>query len=156
MKPRLIARWLATLTGAAALLIAGAVLAADVHVMISAGFFQAYSELAPVFAVPTPYAPKGRHQLPKKSVHDFLFFVLESCVLLLAEESRQHQPHFMNHREHHFAANRFGQLTVARRSAQDSAAVVISDIGGDEAIDQAAATQRQEHVVRQRASIDRE
>src|ERR1700694_999428 len=49
MKPRLIARWLATLTGAAALLIAGAVLAADVHVMISAGFFQAYSELAPVF-----------------------------------------------------------------------------------------------------------
>jgi molybdate transport system substrate-binding protein len=49
MKPRLISRWLATLTGAAALLIAGAVLAADVHVMISAGFFQAYSELAPAF-----------------------------------------------------------------------------------------------------------
>jgi molybdate transport system substrate-binding protein len=49
MKPRLIARWLATLTGAAALLIAGAVFAADVHVMISAGFFQAYSELAPTF-----------------------------------------------------------------------------------------------------------
>jgi molybdate transport system substrate-binding protein len=49
MKPRLIARWLATLTGAAALLITGAALAADVHVMISAGFFQAYSELAPAF-----------------------------------------------------------------------------------------------------------
>jgi len=49
MKPRLIARWLATVTGVAALLIAGAALAADVHVMISAGFFQAYSELAPAF-----------------------------------------------------------------------------------------------------------
>ena len=49
MKPRLIARWLATLTGAAALLITGAALAADVHVMISAGFFQAYSVLAPDF-----------------------------------------------------------------------------------------------------------
>jgi molybdate transport system substrate-binding protein len=49
MKPRLIARWLATLTAAAALLIAGAALAADVHVMISAGFFQAYSVLAPAF-----------------------------------------------------------------------------------------------------------
>ena len=49
MKPRLSARWLATLTGAAALLIAGAALAADVHVMISAGFFQAYSALAPTF-----------------------------------------------------------------------------------------------------------
>ena len=49
MKPRLVARWLATLTGAAALLIAGAALAADVHVMISAGFFQAYSVLAPAF-----------------------------------------------------------------------------------------------------------
>jgi molybdate transport system substrate-binding protein len=49
MKPRLIARWFATLTGVAALLIVGAALAADVHVMISAGFFQAYSELAPAF-----------------------------------------------------------------------------------------------------------
>ncbi|MDQ6924038.1 MAG: substrate-binding domain-containing protein [Pseudomonadota bacterium] len=49
MKPKLAVRWLATLTGAAALLIAGAVLAADVHVMISAGFYQAYSELAPAF-----------------------------------------------------------------------------------------------------------
>ena len=49
MKPRLIARWLATLTAVAALLITGAALAADVHVMISAGFFQAYSVLAPAF-----------------------------------------------------------------------------------------------------------
>jgi molybdate transport system substrate-binding protein len=49
MKPRLIARWVTTLTAAAALLITGAALAADVHVMISAGFFQAYSELAPAF-----------------------------------------------------------------------------------------------------------
>src|SRR5437762_2881346 len=49
MKPRLIARWLATLMGAAALLITSVALAADVHVMISAGFFQAYSALAPGF-----------------------------------------------------------------------------------------------------------
>src|SRR5712692_7700320 len=49
MKPRLIARWLTTLTVAAALLITGAALAADVNVMISAGFFQAYSALAPAF-----------------------------------------------------------------------------------------------------------
>src|SRR6266702_4846644 len=49
MKSGLIVRWLATLTSAAALLIAGAALAADVHVMISAGFFEAYSALAPDF-----------------------------------------------------------------------------------------------------------
>jgi len=49
MKPRLIARRLATLTAVTALLITGAALAADVHVMISAGFFQAYSVLAPAF-----------------------------------------------------------------------------------------------------------
>jgi molybdate transport system substrate-binding protein len=49
MKPRPITRWLATLTLAASLLITGAALAADVHVMISAGFFQAYSALAPAF-----------------------------------------------------------------------------------------------------------
>jgi molybdate transport system substrate-binding protein len=49
MKPRLIACWLATLISASALLIASAALAADVHVMISAGFFQAYSALAPAF-----------------------------------------------------------------------------------------------------------
>jgi molybdate transport system substrate-binding protein len=49
MKPGLIVRWLATLAGAAGLLINGAALAADVHVMISAGFFEAYSALAPDF-----------------------------------------------------------------------------------------------------------
>jgi len=47
MKPRLIARWLATLTVAATLLITGAAIAADLHVIILAGFFQAYSMLAP-------------------------------------------------------------------------------------------------------------
>jgi molybdate transport system substrate-binding protein len=49
MKPRSLARWLSNLMGAAALSITGAAAAADVHVMISAGFYQAYSELAPVF-----------------------------------------------------------------------------------------------------------
>jgi molybdate transport system substrate-binding protein len=49
MKPRLLASWLSTLTGLAALLIAAAAVAADVHVMISAGFFEAYSELVPAF-----------------------------------------------------------------------------------------------------------
>src|SRR5438128_1258152 len=41
-------RWLSRL-GAAALLAAGAASAADVHVMISAGFYGVYSELAPAF-----------------------------------------------------------------------------------------------------------
>ncbi|MGZ5079275.1 MAG: substrate-binding domain-containing protein [Usitatibacter sp.] len=49
MQPRSLARWLSKLTGAAALLIAGAASAADVHVMISAGFYGVYSELAPTF-----------------------------------------------------------------------------------------------------------
>ncbi|MGZ5570998.1 MAG: substrate-binding domain-containing protein [Usitatibacter sp.] len=49
MQPRSLARWLSRLTGAAALLIAGAASAADVHVMISAGFYGVYSELAPTF-----------------------------------------------------------------------------------------------------------
>src|SRR6266436_5363887 len=49
MKPRLIARGLTALTGLTGLLITSAALAADVHVMISAGFFQAYSALAPGF-----------------------------------------------------------------------------------------------------------
>jgi molybdate transport system substrate-binding protein len=40
---------LSRLAGAAVLLIAGTAAAADVHVMISAGFFGAYSELAPAF-----------------------------------------------------------------------------------------------------------
>jgi len=49
MKPRLIARALAALMGLTALLVTSAALAADVNVMISAGFFQAYSALAPGF-----------------------------------------------------------------------------------------------------------
>ena len=48
MKPRSFARSLARL-GMAALLIAGAASAADVHVMISAGFYRVYSELGPAF-----------------------------------------------------------------------------------------------------------
>jgi molybdate transport system substrate-binding protein len=47
MKPRLLAqRWFFTL---AALMLAGAASAADVRVMISAGFYGAYSELGPAF-----------------------------------------------------------------------------------------------------------
>ncbi len=49
MKPKSPARWLSRLAGVAALLIAGAASAADVHVMISAGFYGVYSELAPAF-----------------------------------------------------------------------------------------------------------
>src|ERR1700687_2683684 len=48
MKPWSLARWLARL-GVAALLMAGAASAADVYVMISAGFYGVYSELAPAF-----------------------------------------------------------------------------------------------------------
>src|SRR6202163_2281419 len=48
MKPRSLVRWLSTI-GMAALLIAGAASAADVHVMISAGFYGVYSELGPAF-----------------------------------------------------------------------------------------------------------
>src|SRR5258706_4190172 len=48
MKPRSLARWLSKL-GMAALIIAGAASAADVHVMISAGFYGVYSELGPAF-----------------------------------------------------------------------------------------------------------
>src|ERR1700694_1466647 len=48
MKPSSLARWLSTL-GVAALLFAGAAAAADVHVMISAGFYGVYSELGPSF-----------------------------------------------------------------------------------------------------------
>ena len=48
MKPRSLARWLSTL-GVAALLMVGAASAADVHVMISAGFYGVYSELGPAF-----------------------------------------------------------------------------------------------------------
>ena len=48
MKPRSLVRWLSTF-GAAALLIGQAASAADVHVMISAGFYGVYSELGPAF-----------------------------------------------------------------------------------------------------------
>ena len=48
MKPRLLARCLSRLA-LAALAMAGAASAADVHVMISAGFYGAYSELGPAF-----------------------------------------------------------------------------------------------------------
>jgi molybdate transport system substrate-binding protein len=48
MKPWSFARWLSRL-GVATLLMAGAAAAADVHVMISAGFYGVYSELGPAF-----------------------------------------------------------------------------------------------------------
>lgn len=49
MKTGSLVRWLPALAGIPALLFAGAVLAADVHVMISAGFYEAYSALRPTF-----------------------------------------------------------------------------------------------------------
>src|SRR3989441_12484532 len=48
MKPRPLAEWLSRL-GVAALFIPGAASAADIHVMISAGFYRVYSELGPAF-----------------------------------------------------------------------------------------------------------
>jgi molybdate transport system substrate-binding protein len=48
MKPRSLARWSSKL-GVAALFIAGVAPAADVHVMISAGYYRVYSELGPAF-----------------------------------------------------------------------------------------------------------
>ena len=48
MKRSLLARWLSTL-GVATLLTVGAASAADVHVMISAGFYGVYSEVGPAF-----------------------------------------------------------------------------------------------------------
>jgi molybdate transport system substrate-binding protein len=48
MKPISIARWLSRLT-IAALLAAGTASAADIHVMISAGYYRVYAELAPAF-----------------------------------------------------------------------------------------------------------
>src|SRR6185503_18076904 len=48
MNARSLARWLATI-GAAALLVPGSASAADVHVMISAGFYEVYAELGPAF-----------------------------------------------------------------------------------------------------------
>jgi len=49
MKPGSLARWLSTISAVASLFIAVAASAADVRVMISAGFFEAYSELAPAW-----------------------------------------------------------------------------------------------------------
>ena len=46
MKAQSLARWLATL-GAVALLISGSAVAAEVHVMVSAGFYGVYAELGP-------------------------------------------------------------------------------------------------------------
>lgn len=48
MKPRSLARWFFTLL-AAVLSIGGAAAAADLHVMISAGFYSVYAELGPAF-----------------------------------------------------------------------------------------------------------
>src|SRR6476646_11882405 len=48
MKARSLVRWL-SVAGAAALLMAGTASAADVQVMISAGFYRVYSELGPAF-----------------------------------------------------------------------------------------------------------
>ena len=48
MTTRSLARWLSAF-GVAALLTAGAASAADIHVMISAGFFHVYAELGPAF-----------------------------------------------------------------------------------------------------------
>src|SRR5438876_12462405 len=48
MKPKSLVRWFFTLC-AAVLSIAGVAAAADVHVMISAGFYAVYSELGPAF-----------------------------------------------------------------------------------------------------------
>src|SRR3954453_9755205 len=48
MKARSLVRWL-SMIGVAALSIAGAASAADVHVMISAGFYGVYAELGPAF-----------------------------------------------------------------------------------------------------------
>ena len=48
MKPKRLVRWFFTLC-AAALSVGGAAFAADVHVMISAGFYSVYAELAPAF-----------------------------------------------------------------------------------------------------------
>src|SRR5215470_16094590 len=48
MNARSLARWLAKL-GAVAVLVPGSACAAEVHVMISAGFYEVYAELGPTF-----------------------------------------------------------------------------------------------------------
>src|SRR5713226_6284330 len=48
MKPRSLAQWLSRF-GVAAVFIAGAASAAEIHVMISAGFYRVYAELGPAF-----------------------------------------------------------------------------------------------------------
>ena len=48
MRTRSLARWLVRL-GAVALLVSGSASAAEVHVMISAGFYEVYAELGPAF-----------------------------------------------------------------------------------------------------------
>jgi len=48
MKPRSLAQWLSRF-GVAAFFITGAASAADIHVMISAGFYRVYAELGPAF-----------------------------------------------------------------------------------------------------------
>ena len=48
MKPRSLVRWL-SMIGVATLVMVETVFAADVHVMISAGFYHVYSELGPAF-----------------------------------------------------------------------------------------------------------
>ena len=48
MKPRSLVRWL-SMIGVATLVMVQTAFAADVHVMISAGFYNVYSELGPAF-----------------------------------------------------------------------------------------------------------
>ena len=48
MKARSFARWLAGFS-VVALMISGSVSAAELHVMISAGFYRVYAELGPAF-----------------------------------------------------------------------------------------------------------
>ena len=49
MKTISLTRWFSKLIAVASLLLAGTAQAADIHVMISAGFYEAYSELRPAF-----------------------------------------------------------------------------------------------------------
>ena len=48
LTPGLLVRWLSTFAAAGYLMV-GAAAAADVRVLISAGFYQVYSELGPAF-----------------------------------------------------------------------------------------------------------